>query len=442
MKKCIQCSAQFEITDKDQAFYKKIGVPESDFCSRCKTQELMAWRNERTLYNTKCKLCDKEIISMYNPERGLNVYCQACYWSDNWDPFASGRNFDFSRPFFEQFNELMHEAPTIALINTKTENSEYCNRIYDGKNCYLSFIVLVQPENLIHVHFGMHCKDSVDLTYCEDIETSYDLLDASHSYNCLYSMRIQNCSDSYFLEDCSGCSNCFGCKNLRGKSYCIFNKQYTKEEYFEKIKQYNLGSHEAREKVKKEVHNFYLQHPDRHNYLIDCENVTGVNLIRCKNSSDVFDLYDSQDCVSVLHAEKSHNCHDMYGMSGGEFGYYSVTVGMEGASGVLFSAGTIDCYNMTYCTECYSGANECFGCAGMKKNNYCILNKQYPKEEYKVLREKIIAHMKETGEWGKFFPKSLAPFAYNETTAQVYRPLTSESAASLGFQWKEKDTKE
>jgi len=27
------------------------------------------------------------------------------------------------------------------------------------------------------------------------------------------------------------CKNCFGCTCLRGKEYCIFNKQYTREEY-------------------------------------------------------------------------------------------------------------------------------------------------------------------------------------------------------------------
>ena len=439
---CKQCTTQFEITATDRAFYKKIGVPEPAECFDCRRQQLMAWRNERTLYNTACALCKKSIITMYDPTRGNAIYCQACYWSDNWDPFVSGRDFDFSRPFFEQFAQLMQEAPRIALINTKTENSEYCNRIYDGKNNYLSFIALREPENLYHTHFTMHCKDSVDISYCEETQKGYDDVDAGHSYNCLYSTRIENCIDSYFLEDCKGCSNCFGCKNLRQKSYCIFNKQYTKEEYFEKLKQFNVGSYSAREVIKKQVRDFFLQHPYKYNYIVDCENVSGVNLIRCKNSQHVFDLYDSQDCHYTTHAEKSNNCYDCYGMSGGAFNYYSVTVGMQGASNVLFSAGSIGCFNMSYCFECYSGAYDCFGCSGMKKNNYCILNKQYSKEEYTALRERIIEHMKKTGEWGQFFPKNIAPFAYNETMAQFYMPLTQVEATKRGFQWKAKDDKE
>ena len=30
---------------------------------------------------------------------------------------------------------------------------------------------------------------------------------------------------------CRSCINCFACCGLSGQQYCIFNKQYTKEEY-------------------------------------------------------------------------------------------------------------------------------------------------------------------------------------------------------------------
>ena len=46
--------------------------------------------------------------------------------------------------------------------------------------------------------------------------------------------------------------------------------------------------------------------------------------------------------------------------------------------------------------------------------------------------------MKKTGEWGEFFPISLSPFAYNETVAQEYFPLTKEEAIKKGYKWKDK----
>ncbi|MDP2670455.1 MAG: hypothetical protein Q8O99_06090 [bacterium] len=30
---------------------------------------------------------------------------------------------------------------------------------------------------------------------------------------------------------CRDCTNCFGCMGLRNKQYCVFNNQYTKQEY-------------------------------------------------------------------------------------------------------------------------------------------------------------------------------------------------------------------
>ena len=50
---------------------------------------------------------------------------------------------------------------------------------------------------------------------------------------------------------------------------------------------------------------------------------------------------------------------------------------------------------------------------------------------------KIIEHMKKTGEWGQFFPREIAVFAYNESAANDYFPLTRDEALSQGFLWKE-----
>ncbi len=44
-------------------------------------------------------------------------------------------------------------------------------------------------------------------------------------------------------------------------------------------------------------------------------------------------------------------------------------------------------------------------------------------------------------EWGKFLPKDLACFGYNETTSQQYYPLKKEQALKEGFQWKDEDEK-
>src|SRR3990167_7790282 len=88
--------------------------------------------------------------------------------------------------------------------------------------------------------------------------------------------------------------------------------------------------------------------------------------------------------------------------------------------------------------ECHY-SRHLFGCASMRHNEYCILNKQYEKEEYEKLVGKLIAHMGETGEWGDYFPPALAPIAYNESNAADYFPLTKEQSLERGHSWRDDD---
>ena len=47
--------------------------------------------------------------------------------------------------------------------------------------------------------------------------------------------------------------------------------------------------------------------------------------------------------------------------------------------------------------------------------------------------------MKKTGEWGEFFPTSLAPFSYNITMAQDHMPLSKEEILTKNFTWTDPD---
>ena len=103
--------------------------------------------------------------------------------------------------------------------------------------------------------------------------------------------------------------------------------------------------------------------------------------------------------------------------------------------------------NSEYCML-QNGSSDCFGSIGLKNKRFCILNKQYSEDEYKTLRLKIIDDMnarpfidrqKKEYRYGEFFPQDLCPFAYNETTAQEFFPLTKEEAVSKGYVWADKE---
>ena len=51
------------------------------------------------------------MISVYSPDKAYTVYNSSDWWSDKWDGMDYGKDFDFSRPFFEQMDELLKNVP-------------------------------------------------------------------------------------------------------------------------------------------------------------------------------------------------------------------------------------------------------------------------------------------------------------------------------------------
>jgi hypothetical protein len=67
----------------------------------------------------------------------LKVYNSDFWWSDNWNPIDYGRDFDFSKNFFEQFEKLIKKVPLVPLFITDSENSDYTNLSSNNKSCYM-----------------------------------------------------------------------------------------------------------------------------------------------------------------------------------------------------------------------------------------------------------------------------------------------------------------
>lgn len=107
----------------------------------------------------------------------------------------------------------------------------------------------------------------------------------------------------------------------------------------------------------------------------------------------------------------------------------------------LFHGISIDsCWHgseLAYCSYCFS-SNNCFGCLSLQRGSYAVLNKEYSKSEYQKLTAVIVAQMQARGEWGRFFPRALSPFGYNETVAQEWFPTSEAESVALGYQWREK----
>ena len=116
-KQCKSCKTEFAITPDDLTFYEKVQVPAPTWCPECRKQRRLSWRNNINLYPRNCDMCKKRIVSIYATNKPMPVYCNSCWWSNKWDPMEYGTDYDFSKPFFEQFNKLQSRVPYMATVN-------------------------------------------------------------------------------------------------------------------------------------------------------------------------------------------------------------------------------------------------------------------------------------------------------------------------------------
>jgi hypothetical protein len=447
-KICEQCNSQFKISQKDLEFFKKVSpvfngekhnIPVPRMCPLCRQQRRLAFRNERAFYNRKCDMSGKSIISIFSPDMPYKVYDQDEWWSDKWNALSYGRDFDFSKTFSEQLRALHLEVPHVSLYNINVENSYYTNYALNQKNCYLIFGA-GNNEDCLFGKFIVECKDVVDSLSVFSCELCYEGISSEKCYGCKYFINCRNCSNCLMIEDCSGCKNCIACFGLRAKEYCIGNKQYSKEDYENISADYKELTEEKIEKLRRFLDDIKSKLPHIQSHIYNSENCTGDGLYNCKNCTNAFDCKDCEECNNIYFVPKTIESQDcIFAAPDGVRFCYNVcsTVDLEKSMSTFLVWYGSDIYYSMECQSC----NNIFGCIGLKNSKYCILNKQYSKEEYEKLASKIIEHMQKTGEWGEYFPYSIMPFPYNETIAQEYFPLTKEEATELGASWNE-DRKE
>ncbi|NOS67573.1 MAG: hypothetical protein HOO67_04390 [Candidatus Peribacteraceae bacterium] len=444
---CRQCRRPFEISKSDQNFYdqvspvigkKKCPIPPPTLCPDCRMQRRYAFRNERHLYHRKCDKTGKQIISNLSPEKPCTVYMNDVWWSDQWDARTYGREFDFSRPFFEQFAELRAEVPRISLFQWFSENSEYCNYAGHVKDCYLIF-GSVYAENC---YYGSpyYSKNCVDTLVVRDCERCYECVDSRKLYECIGCRDCHNGRNLLFCYDCQSCQDCIGCAGLRQKQHCILNKQYSKQEYQKLRAQFDLSDPKTHTSLREKLRKISLEIPHRYMQSAQAQNVSGNYVYNCKNVLDSYYADRSEDCRHCAQVVDLKDCHDINFTEENELCYEYIGAYQNGRT--LFSLFSNQLHGGIYCDACYTSKN-LFGCCGIRNGEYCILNKQYSKEEYEKLVPKVIEHMKKTGEWGEFFPGTLSPFGYNETVAQEYFPLSEKDVIKKGWHWhNEQESKE
>ncbi len=444
-KNCVHCRQGFEIVDTDLSFYEKVSpviggmkylIPPPTLCPDCRQQRRLAWRNERKLYHRKCDKTGKQIISIYSADKPIPVYANDVWWSDDWDPLAFGMDIDFSKPFFAQFVALQSKVPRVALFGKGNENSDYTNHADHLKNCYMALNAGLS-ESVYFSNWIVKCKDCTDCSYATDCELGYELLHCERCYRSSSLINCSDCSDSAFLYDCRGCRSCLMCTGLRNKEYHVRNKPVSKEEFqhaMQELRSYSLRRH-AEDFFRRE---FLLGVPHRATFMVNADSCTGDQLSQSANLRDCYFVSDSQDCAYCYDSIGLKDCHDCYETGFGCELDYDVHA-CNRSTRALFSTASYDNHDIVYCDLCHNSRN-LFGCIGLRRKQYCILNKQYTKEEYEQLVLRILELMPHSNEFGEFFPVTMSPFCYNETMAQEYYPLSAEQVVEQQWRWRQEES--
>ncbi len=299
--------------------------------------------------------------------------------------------------FLEKYELLKKSVPVPAVFSTNSFDSEFVDTVVDCKNCYYCFDTYFL-ENAMYTSFGAYNKMLVDCHGMVNSEKCYESFDGTKCYNSTFLMDSNSSNDCHYSSYLTTCSNCFGCVGLTHKKYCIFNKQYTKEEY---IKREADLKKEGPEKMLKQMFELKQKIPHPASQQFNSENCPYGNYIfDSKNCYWGFLVNYSENSGYLYNSGTMKNCWDMF-FSGGNFNqkFYAERCYEQMNTGF--------CYNCAFlassqnCSNCYYGemlrnCSDCFGCVGLSNKKYCILNNQLTKDQY----EKAVKEIRIELGWG------------------------------------------
>jgi hypothetical protein len=312
-----------------------------------------------------------------------------------------------------------------------SENSEYCYNFSYWKNNYL-ITTAWHAEDSMYCQYWWYFKYNIDCNLIFNSEVAYECTWWGNIYNCFFVQDSNDCNNCFLWIDLKWCSDCFWCIGLRNKKYHIFNEKYTEIDYKTKIKDYFQWSYNKLQVLKKEFYDFSLKQPHISTHQNNCTNSIGDRLNNCKNVLGN-NIYSWENCKYYWWgADNPRTSYDILIWWNHDLWYESIVP--DNTYQACFTNYCFKSKFVFYSDNCFNCSN-IFWCIWLRDKSYCILNKQYTKEQYEKLVPKIIEHMRKTWEWWEFFPSSISPFWYNETVANEYFPLEKSEAINKWFIW-------
>lgn len=377
---------------------------------------------------------DRGIVSIYpDTQRKQEVLTPQTFEAQRDELINNGFSYTPDIGFMEQFHVLFIQTPVPSFHHFSwTENCDYANHISNTKNSYLSFHATGECEDVYYSIATKIWSKNIFNSIMSRIQSEniYRSIGVIQSYNIFYSKYIKDSNNLRFCSNCLWCEECLLCDNLQNQKYHIRNQPLSQEEYANE-----------KEKILSQKEKFLYAYAQG-NRIAHNRNSTNCSGNFITDSEDVADGYYShfvkngKNVVFAGHEDGLTNAFSSFLVSWGRDYYGVCAIGWD----------TEDAYCSIWLRKCsqiyYSYFLEwcsfCLGCVWLKNKQFCILNKQYTKEEWHKKVEEIFATMEANGELGKFFPAEINPFYYNDTAAALFDTSSMEDTEEQGFLWRDR----
>lgn len=294
-----------------------------------------------------------------------------------------------AQSFFTEFNRLLSLYPKQPIHIVTSDNCELSDVISNSKNLIYCFDTHKSTDSF-YMYDSFICDNCGDCDYAVESQLCYESVDPFKCFNCDFIEYSANMRDSMYCYWSMDCQDVFGCVNLKGKKFCIFNRQLTEVEYRQKVEEYKKW---PSEKVLAEVEKLKLRFPLTQTVAAYNDNSDFGNYIHhSKNCYMCFDAAHNENCGYLYDSFGSKNCFDMfYGGNGNELCYENIQSPRAFNCDYLLHA--LDCQDSSYLVDCFNVKNS-LGCIGLRQKEYCILNRQFNKEDYEKLSGQILGELK------------------------------------------------
>lgn len=278
--------------------------------------------------------------------------------------------------FLKDYQNLKEQSPVILNHGLKSENTDYTDYIYRSKNIYFGFYGGKNTDSA-YIFNCQQVTDCFDCNHLVESELCWECTDSYGCYGCSYLDYCTSCTNCHFSYYLRHCQDCFGCVLLQHKSHCIFNVQYSPKEYRAVTRELFQKPAEEHFRRLAELKKKFPVPPSYQSKTENCD--FGDYLYHSVNCYSCFDCLGSQNCLYSLELDRCQDCVDCSFLHECELCWECTGAGHSYNCSFIENGDYLrDCH---FCSHCYK-SEYLFGCVNLTHTKYCILNKQYSKEDF------------------------------------------------------------